>query len=55
MSSSILSIRLIRKQRQSWRPWRKPHGDRRSFLAAEAIEKYIVAESWQLAEIEAGV
>jgi len=26
-----------------------------SFLAAEAIENYIAAESWQLAEIEAGV
>jgi predicted transcriptional regulator len=27
----------------------------RSFLAAEAIENYVAAESWQLTEIEAGV
>ena len=55
MSSSILSIRLNSQTKAKLEALAKASRRSRSFLAAEAIENYIVAESWQLAEIEAGV
>jgi RHH-type transcriptional regulator, rel operon repressor / antitoxin RelB len=55
MSSSVLSIRLSPQTKAKLEALAKASRRSRSFLAAEAIEKYVAAESWQVAEIEAGI
>lgn len=55
MSSSVLSIRLSPQTKAKLEALAKASRRSRSFLAAEAIEKYVAAESWQIAEIEAGI
>jgi RHH-type transcriptional regulator, rel operon repressor / antitoxin RelB len=55
MSSSVLSIRLNPRTKAKLEALAKASRRSRSFLAAEAIESYIASESWQLAEIDAGV
>jgi RHH-type transcriptional regulator, rel operon repressor / antitoxin RelB len=55
MSSSVLSIRLSPETKAKLEALAKASRRSRSFLAAEAIEKYVAAESWQLAEIDAGI
>ncbi|MHB1674267.1 MAG: CopG family ribbon-helix-helix protein [Acidobacteriaceae bacterium] len=53
--SSILSIRLEPTVKDKLDKLAKSSKRSKSFLAAEAIAAYVEAESWQLAEIEAGV
>jgi len=55
MSSSVLSIRLSPQTKAKLEALARASRRSRSFLAAEAIEKYVAAESWQVAEIEAGI
>lgn len=55
MSSSTLSIRLNAQTKAKLDALAKASRRSKSFLAAEAIESFVAAESWQLKEIEAGV
>ncbi|MGB8888343.1 MAG: CopG family ribbon-helix-helix protein [Candidatus Korobacteraceae bacterium] len=55
MSSSTLSIRLNSRTKSKLEALAKASRRSKSFLAAEAIEAFVSAESWQLSEIEAGV
>jgi RHH-type transcriptional regulator, rel operon repressor / antitoxin RelB len=55
MSSSTLSIRLNSRTKSKLEALAKASRRSKSFLAAEAIEAFVAAESWQLSEIEAGV
>jgi len=55
MSSSTLSIRLNARTKAKLDALAKASRRSKSFLAAEAIESFVAAESWQLAEIEAGI
>jgi RHH-type transcriptional regulator, rel operon repressor / antitoxin RelB len=55
MSSSVLSIRLSPQTKAKLEALAKASRRSRSFLAAEAIESYVAAESWQLEEIKAGM
>jgi RHH-type transcriptional regulator, rel operon repressor / antitoxin RelB len=55
MSSSTLSIRLNSRTKSKLEALAKASRRSKSFLAAEAIETFVAAESWQLSEIEAGV
>jgi predicted transcriptional regulator len=55
MSSSTLSIRLNAQTKAKLDALAKLSRRSKSFLAAEAIENFVAAESWQLQEIEAGV
>lgn len=53
--SSILTIRLESRVKAKLERLAKSSKRSKSFLAAEAIAAYVEAESWQLAEIEAGL
>ena len=53
--STILSIRLDEKVKARLELLSKSSRRSKSFLAAEAIATYVEAESWQLAEIQAGI
>jgi len=55
MSSSTLSIRLNTRTKAKLDALAKVSRRSKSFLAAEAIEAFVAAESWQLGEIEAGI
>ena len=55
MSSSTLSIRLNPLTKSKLEALAKASRRSKSFLAAEAIEAFVAAESWQLSEIEAGI
>jgi RHH-type rel operon transcriptional repressor/antitoxin RelB len=55
MSSSTLSIRLNSHTKSKLEALAKASRRSKSFLAAEAIEAFVAAESWQLSEIEGGV
>jgi len=55
MSSSTLSIRLNTRTKAKLDALAKASRRSKSFLAAEAIEAFVAAESRQLAEIEAGI
>jgi RHH-type transcriptional regulator, rel operon repressor / antitoxin RelB len=55
MSSSVLSIRVSQETKEKLEALAKASRRSRSFLAAEAIENYVAAESWQLREVESGV
>ncbi len=55
MSSSVLSIRLNPETKAKLEALAKASRRSRSFLAAEAIENYVAAESWQLEQIKAGL
>ena len=55
MSSSTLSIRLNAATKSKLAALAKASRRSKSFLAAEAIEAFVAAESWQLSEIEAGI
>lgn len=55
MSSSTLSIRLNARTKAKLDALAKLSRRSKSFLAAEAIENFVAAESWQLKEIETGV
>ncbi len=55
MSSTTLSIRLNAQTKAKLDALAKASRRSKSFLAAEAIENFVAAESWQLNEIEAGV
>lgn len=55
MSSSTLSIRLNPRTKAKLDALAKSSRRSKSFLAAEAIEAFVAAESWQLGEIEAGI
>ena len=55
MSSTTLSIRLDSRTKAKLEALAKSSRRSKSFLAAEAIEAFVNAESWQLAELEAGV
>jgi predicted transcriptional regulator len=55
MSSSTLSIRLNSRTKSKLEALAKVSRRSKSFLAAEAIEAFVAAESWQLSEIEAGL
>jgi len=55
MSSTTLSIRLNAQTKAKLDALAKLSRRSKSFLAAEAIENFVAAESWQLKEIEAGV
>ena len=55
MSSSTLSIRLNSRTKSKLEALAKASRRSKSFLAAEAIEAFVDAESWQLSEIDAGM
>lgn len=55
MSSTTLSIRLNAETKAKLDALAKLSRRSKSFLAAEAIENFVAAESWQLEEIEAGI
>ncbi len=55
MSSSVLSVRLNAQTKAKLEALAKASRRSRSFLAAEAIENYVAAETWQLEEIKAGL
>lgn len=55
MSSSTLSIRLDARTKAKLDALAKASRRSKSFLAAEAIEAFVTAESWQLEEMEAGI
>ncbi|MGA7460910.1 MAG: CopG family ribbon-helix-helix protein [Candidatus Korobacteraceae bacterium] len=55
MSSSTLSIRLNTRTKAKLDALAKSSRRSKSFLAAEAIEAFVAAESWQLGEIDAGI
>jgi predicted transcriptional regulator len=55
VSSSTLSIRLDSRTKSKLEALAKASRRSKSFLAAEAIEAFVAAESWQLSEIEAGI
>ncbi len=55
MSSSTLSVRLNTRTKARLDALAKASRRSKSFLAAEAIEAFVAAESWQLGEIEAGI
>ncbi len=55
MSSSTLSIRLNTRTKAKLDALAKASRRSKSFLAAEAIEAFVAAESWQLGEIEGGI
>ena len=55
MSSSTLSIRLNTRTKARLEALAKASRRSKSFLAAEAIENFVANESWQLAEMEAGI
>jgi predicted transcriptional regulator len=52
-SSTTLSVRLSAKTKSKLDALAKASRRSKSFLAAEAIESFVAAESWQLGEIEA--
>ena len=55
MSSSTLSIRLDTRTKAKLDALAKASRRSKSFLAAEAIEAFVAAETWQLGEMEAGI
>ena len=52
---TTLSVRIGVETKRRLEALAKRSKRTRSFLAAEAISAYVEAESWQLAEIEAGI
>jgi predicted transcriptional regulator len=53
--TETLSIRLSAAVKKQLDELARRSKRSKSFLAAEAIEAYVNSESWQLAEIEAGI
>lgn len=53
--TETLSIRLDAKTKQRLNALAARSNRSKSFLAAEAITRYVEAEEWQLGEIEAGL
>lgn len=53
--SETLSIRLDAETKQRLDALARRSHRSKSFLAAEAISRYVDSEEWQIAEIEAGI
>ncbi|MGI8772559.1 MAG: CopG family ribbon-helix-helix protein [Acidobacteriaceae bacterium] len=53
--SSVLSVRVSDEVRTRLDALAKTSRRSKSFLAAEAIEAFVENETWQLAEIQAGI
>ena len=53
--TTTMTIRLPREMRARFDALAKATGRNRNVLAQEAIRRFIEAEEWQLAEIQAGV
>ena len=54
-TTANFSIRLPRETKDKIDTLARAMGRPRNYLIAEAIERYIQEESWQIAEIQAGI
>ncbi len=54
-SSTTLSVRLSTRTKAKLEALAKSSRRSKSFLASEAIEAFVASETWQLAEVEAGI
>ncbi len=52
MQSSVLTIRVSPETREQLEKLARATQRSKSYLAAEAIEKYLALEAWQVAEVE---